>query len=72
MKIEITPDQSRLVCELLETHRAKVSNSLEKFMSLDCNRFSLQLSEQLQKHIAFIMNDLQSIDSLISELREVR
>ena len=45
MKIEITPEDSRLVCELLSAHRARTIQSLEKF----CNGDRSKLSEHCKE-----------------------
>lgn len=72
MNIEITPEENRLMLGLLVAHKVSITQSLEKFTSLDCNRLSIQLSEHVQKHISLIKHDIQIMDNLISMLKEVQ
>ncbi len=72
MKIEITPEDSRLVCELLSAHRARTIQSLEKFCNGDRNKLSEHCKEVLDKHISFIKSNLTQIDNLLSALQGVK
>lgn len=71
MKIEITPEDSRLLCELLSAHRARTIQSLETFCNTDRSGLSEHSNVVLDRHISFISSNLKQIDNLFSELREV-
>ena len=73
MKIEITPEESRLMCSLLASHRVIVAQSLEKFQNGDrCCKFSDSLKKSLDNHISFLKSELQQIDNMITTLQEVQ
>lgn len=72
MKIEITPEESRLICNLLVSHRVTVIQSLEKFQNGDRCKFSDSLKKSLDNHISFLESKLQQIDSLVITLQEVQ
>ena len=72
MKIEITPEESRLMCSLLASHRVIVVQSLEKFQNGDSSKFSDSLKKSLDNHISFLKSKLQQIDSMITTLQEVQ
>ena len=74
MNIEITPEESRLICNLLVSHRVTVIQSLEKYQKYQ-NGYRCKLSDSLKKsldnHISFLESKLQQIDSLVITLQEV-
>lgn len=72
MKIEITPEESRLICNLLVSHRVTVIQSLEKFQNGDRCKLSDSLKKSLDNHISFLESKLQQIDSLVITLQEVQ
>ena len=71
MEIEITPEESRLICNLLVSHRVTVIQSLEKFQNGDRCKLSDSLKKSLDNHISFLESKLQQIDSLVITLQEV-
>lgn len=71
MRIEITPEDSRLLCELLSAHRARTISSLEMFSNSNNNSLSERRKEALDKHISFINNNLTQIDNLFSAIKGV-
>ena len=72
MNIEITPEESRLMCSLLASHRVIVVQSLEKFQNGDSSKFSDSLKKSLDNHISFLKSELKQIDSMITTLQEVQ
>lgn len=73
MKIEITPEESRVMCNLLEANRALKVQSLIKFSDPDKRCIlSERTIEKLDKHILFIKSEISKIDNLISKLMEVQ
>lgn len=73
MKIEITPEESRVMCNLLEANRALKVQSLSKFSDPDKRCIlSERTIEKLDKHILFIKSEISKIDNLISKLMEVQ
>lgn len=71
MNIEITPEESRLICSLLVSHRVTVIQSLEKYQNVDRCKLSDSLKKSLDNHISFLESKLQQIDSLVITLQEV-
>ena len=72
MKIEITPEESRLICNLLVSHRVTVIQSLEKYQNGYRCKLSDSLKKSLDNHISFLESKLQQIDSLVITLQEVQ
>ncbi len=73
MKVEITPEESRVMCNLLEANRALKVQSLIKFSDPDKHCIlSERTIEELDKHILFIKSEISKIDNLISKLMEVQ
>lgn len=73
MKIEITPEESCLICNLLVAHRALKVQSLSKFSDPDKRCIlSERTIEKLDKHILIIKSEISEIDNLISKLMEVQ
>nr|DAU43069.1 MAG TPA: hypothetical protein [Inoviridae sp.] len=73
MKVEITPEESRVMCNLLEANRALKVQSLIKFSAPDKRCIlSERTIEELDKHILFIKSEISKIDNLISKLMEVQ
>lgn len=72
MKIEITPEESLLMCSLLASHRVRVVQSLEKFQNGDRCKLSDSLKKSLDNHISFLESELQQIDSLVITLQKVQ
>lgn len=73
MEIEITPEESRLICNLLEAHRALKVQSLSKFSDPDKRCIlSERTIEKIDKHILIIKSEISEIDNLISKLMEVQ
>lgn len=72
MEIEITPEESRLICNLLVSHRVTVIQSLEKYQNGDRSKLSDSLKKSLDNHISYLESKLQQIDSLVITLQEVQ
>ena len=73
MKIEITPEESRLICNLLEASRASKVQSIRMFSDpyKRCVLSDLTI-EKLDNHVFIIKSKISEIDSLISKLKEVQ